>query len=48
MFIYVVDVNFRILDINLVIYEWWGKLYVVYIENVVWCCSSWIDGSVDC
>lgn len=46
--IYAVDVNFRILDINSVIYEWRGKSYVAYIENAVWCCSSWIDGSVDC
>ncbi|MGT0202227.1 DUF1516 family protein [Staphylococcus aureus] len=27
-----VDVNFRILDINSVIYEWRGKSYVAYIE----------------
>ncbi len=41
--IYAVDVNFRILDINSVIYEWRGKSYVAYIENAVWCCSSWIE-----
>ncbi len=33
--IYAVDVNFRILDINSVIYEWRGKSYVAYIENAL-------------